>query len=227
MIDLVTVPPGECVVGSAGDDRFATDTERPAHKVRFEAPFGLGRFPVTVQAFSRFRPEHGGGEDPDWPVVNVGWHDCLAYCAWLGTAVSARVRLPTEAEWEFACRAGSSGPFSFGSSLSPDQANYLYDETGTAVGPGSRTAVGSYPLNAFGLGDMHGNVCEWVQDTWTPGYAERDRAAPNSGSAPPPRVIRGGAWDYLPRLLRSAWRDSLPPSTRRDNVGFRVAVDLE
>ncbi|MDB6073602.1 MAG: hypothetical protein JWO89_1242, partial [Verrucomicrobiaceae bacterium] len=123
-----------------------------------------------------------------------------------------------EVEWEYACRAGSATIFAFGEALESPQANYLYDEHGFKVGPGSRTLPRSYPPNAFGLEDMHGNVCEWVADAWRPSYV----ASPEDSL----RVIRGGAWDYMPRLLRSAWRDSAPPKTMRDNLGFRVAFDF-
>ena len=112
-----------------------------------------------------------------------------------------------------------------GDEITPADANFLYAEHGERIGPGVRTPVGRYAANAFGLCDLHGNVCEWVEDVWHAGYA----GAPADGAAwvtdgdPDRRVIRGGAWDYLPRLLRSAWRDSLPATQRRDNVGFRIA----
>ncbi len=96
------------------------------------------------------------------------------------------------------------------------------------VGRGHRTERGVFPPNAFGLFDMHGNVCEWVQDTWHPDYlgAPNDSSAWIQGGRRGWRGIRGGAWDYLPRLLRTSWRDALPETIRRDNVGFRVACDL-
>jgi formylglycine-generating enzyme required for sulfatase activity len=213
-------------MGEAADDKFVTDTERPAHRVRIARRFALGRMPVTVGAYREFAPGHAPGEDPDWPVVQVSWDEARAYCAWLARGTGEPFRLPTEAEWEYACRAGSRTPFAVGAELGLGAANFLYSEEGNRVGPGARTPVGRYPANAFGLHDLHGNVCEWVEDAWHPGYA----GAPADGSAwtdpdgGDRRVIRGGAWDYLPRLLRSAWRDSLPRGRRRDNVGFRVAA---
>jgi formylglycine-generating enzyme required for sulfatase activity len=216
-------------MGENGDDRFATDTERPSHSVCVSRAFALGRFPVTTGEYRRFDPLHSPGDDPLLPVVNVSWDDAQGYCAWLGRETGEGFRLPTEAEWEFACRGGTNAPFATGDDITPADANFLYSEDGSRIGLGRRTPAGRYPANRFGLEDVHGNVCEWVEDAWHPHY----RGAPGDGSAwvlggdPRRRVIRGGAWDYLPRLLRSAWRDSLPREHRRDNVGFRVATDLE
>jgi formylglycine-generating enzyme required for sulfatase activity len=160
--------------------------------------------------------------------VDVSWLQAVDYCVWLAKQAGRPYRLPSEAEWEYACRAGSTSPFSIGNTITSEDANFLYDENGKRVGLGHSTPVGSYALNAFGLGDMHGNVCEWVSDCWCPNY----QSAPSDGSPwleaaeTDHRVIRGGAWDYLPRLLRSTWRDSLPQTIRRDNVGFRVALTL-
>jgi len=225
---LVRLPPGSFVMGGAGDDRFVTDTERPAHRVTIARPFALGYFPVTSAEYGFFGPAPELPGEPDWPVVNVSWDDARAYCARLGEATGDAFRLPTEAEWEYACRAGSRSPFAGGDELTVGDANFLFAEDGQRVGPGRRTPAGRYPPNAFGLHDLHGNVCEWVEDAWHPHYAE----APDDGSAwldrgdAGRRVIRGGAWDYLPRLLRSAWRDSLPRGQRRDNVGFRLALTI-
>jgi formylglycine-generating enzyme required for sulfatase activity len=224
---IVEVPAGEFLMGASANDKFTNDTERPPHLVRI-ARFGIGMFPVTTGEFRAFRPDHSIDEEEDpLPVVNVSWHDARAYCKWLSDATGRPFRLPTEAEWEYACRAGTQSPFFHGPDISTEEANFLYDEHGERTGRGSRTPAGNYAPNAFGLLDMHGNVCEWCEDSWHLNY----HGAPSDGSAwigsaDDLRVIRGGAWDYLPRLLRSSWRDALPPETRRDNVGFRVAVDL-
>jgi formylglycine-generating enzyme required for sulfatase activity len=220
-LDLVAIPAGEFSIGEAGEDKFANDTERPRTLVRCGG-FLLGRAPVTVGEYRRFRPEHEPGAPEDWPVAGVSWLEAAAYCAWLGEGF----RLPTEAEWEYACRAGTTTPFFCGDEITPEQANYLYAEDGHKVGPGHRTPVGSYPANGFGLLDMAGNVNEWTADRWHPSHVDRpiDTAAREDG-APGTRVLRGGSWDYLPRLLRSCWRDWLSETTRRDNVGFRVARD--
>jgi formylglycine-generating enzyme required for sulfatase activity len=242
---LVELPPGSFIMGETGDDKFATDTERPAHVVTIARPFALGLFPVTVGEYRAFAPRHAPDDDPAWPVVNVSWHDAQDYCAWLRSATRQRFRLPSESEWEYACRAGARAPFAQGGDITPREANFLYSEEGRRIGPGRRTPAGRYPPNRFGLCDLIGNVCEWVEDAWHPSYD----GAPVDGSAwltagsstrltagsstrltagdPRRSVIRGGAWDYLPRLLRSAWRDSLPRTHGRDNTGFRVALTVE
>ena len=155
-------------MGENAEDKFANDTERPLHQVIFAAPFALGKFPVTVEEYRRFRPAHSPEEPADWPVVRVSWQDATDYCHWLTEKRGQRFRLPTEPEWEFACRAGTRTPFAVGDEIALTQANYLYDEAGRQIGAGKRTAVGSYPPNAFGLHDLHGNVCEWVADSWHP-----------------------------------------------------------
>jgi formylglycine-generating enzyme required for sulfatase activity len=225
---LVALAPGAFTMGGAADDKFVTDTERPAHAVTIARAFALGRFPVTVGEYRDFCPRHAPDDDPAWPVAGMSWDEARAYCAWRGAEAARALRLPTEAEWEYACRAGSGAPFAGGDELATAAANFLYAEDGQRIGPGRRTAEGDYPANAFGLQDLHGNVCEWVEDAWHPGYggAPADGTAWTEGGDPDRRVIRGGAWDYLPRLLRSAWRDALPRGQRRDNVGFRLALTL-
>lgn len=218
MIDipkLITIPSGSFIMGTGADDRFANSTERPAHEVVLSRPFAVGKFPVTEAQWSGFK---GAGPVSPLPVVRVSWFDAQQYVEWLREQTNRPFRLLTENEWEYCCRAGSTTIFATGDDLAPTQANYLYDELGFKIGPGTRTPPGAYPVNAFGLEDMHGNVCEWVADAWCPSYSE-----PTVETA---RVIRGGAWDYLPRLLRSAWRDSAAPDVKRDNLGFRIACDL-
>ena len=242
---LVELPPGNFIMGGTDHDKFVTDTERPTHRVTFAHRFALGRFPVTVGEYRAFAPRHAPDDDPDWPVVNVSWDDAQAFCAWLASIAGQPFRLPSEAEWEYACRAGTRASFVNRDEITPDDANFLYSEEGRRIGPGQRTPAGRYAPNAFGLYDLLGNVCEWVEDVWHPNYA----GAPTNGSAwlavrggEPGRTtggstelttgkldyrtIRGGAWDYLPRLLRSAWRDSLPRTHHRDNTGFRVALTI-
>jgi formylglycine-generating enzyme required for sulfatase activity len=223
---MVELPAGEFVMGENPGDKYANDTERPAHQVRFPGGFALGRFPVTVGEFRKFHHEHAPEEADDLPVVRVNWHDATAYCGWLTAFTGREYRLASEAEWEYACRAGTRNPFAVGDEITTRQANFLYDETGTRIGPGRRTPVGSYPPNQFGLHDLHGNVGEWVGDSWHPNYL----GAPGGGRAwydaeNRRRVVRGGAWDYLPRLLRCSWRDWRLAEERADNIGFRVASD--
>jgi formylglycine-generating enzyme required for sulfatase activity len=212
--DMITIPAGRFIMGTAGENRFANSTEHPAHEVVIDKPFAVSRFPITEAQWSAF----AGEQSSSLPVVRVSWWDAMMYVGWLCAQAGIPYRLLTEAEWEYACRAGSTTIFSVGDTLQPEHANYFYDEYGLKVGPGHRTPLSSYPPNAFGLEDMHGNVCEWVADAWRPSYD----AAPDEAH----RVIRGGTWDYMPRLLRSAWRDFATPDTKRDNLGFRIACDL-
>jgi formylglycine-generating enzyme required for sulfatase activity len=211
---LLSLPGGTFLMGENNNDKFANDTERPRHCMTV-APFRLGRAPVTIGEFRQFRPGHETGLPCEWPAAMVSWADAEAYCGWLGP----EFRLPSEAEWEYAARAGCQGPYPWGDTILPDQANFLHTEQGIKIGPGQRTPAGSYPANAFGLYDMLGNVCEWTQDLWRADYNSRPRPGESR------RVLRGGAWDYLPRLLRCSWRDALDPATHRDNVGFRIAAN--
>jgi formylglycine-generating enzyme required for sulfatase activity len=224
---MVEIPAGEFVMGENFADKFANDTERPAHCVNFSTNFALSSTPVTVGQYRQFDLAHAINEADELPVVHVNWHDAVGYCHWLSERTGRNYYLPREAGWEYACRAGSRTPFSFGDEISPSQANYLYDETGLRVGLGRRTPVGSFPANAFGLFDLHGNVCEWVADAWHPNYlgAPVDGQSWTEAAGGFRRMIRGGAWDYLPRLLRSAWRDWRPADFRADNIGFRVVAD--
>src|SRR5882724_1588301 len=222
MIDL---PRGEFFMGENAGDKFANGTERPAHRVKFSKNFALGKFPVTVGEFRQFRPSHLSDDKNDLPVASVSWRDAIAYCDWLTEQTNRIYRLPSEAEWEFACRGGLQTPFSCGDEITIADANFLYDENGLRTGIGRRTPVGNYPPNKFGFHDFHGNVCEWIADNWHPNYF----GAPCDGSVwigneNNHRVIRGGAWDYLPRLLRSPWRDWRDEDFRADNLGFRVAT---
>lgn len=223
---MVAVRADEFVMGESAGDKFANDTERPAHAVRFRDGFVLGKFPVTVGEFRQFQPDHSPEDENDLPVVNVTWRDAVAYCDWLSGGSDHKYRLPSEAEWEFACRGGSTGLFSGGADITVADANFLYDENGAKIGIGRRTTVGRYAANRFGFYDFHGNVCEWVTDTWHKNYAD----APKDGlpwvqSEDRRRVIRGGAWDYLPRLLRCSWRDWRNEDFYADNLGFRIAAD--
>lgn len=221
---MIEVSAGEFIMGENEGDKFANDTERPAHRVSVPA-FAMGKFPVTVREFRKFREEHSHGDPENFPVVRVSWGDAAAYCEWLSGEAGRAYRLPSEAEWEFACRAGSRTPFSCGDELTLMDANFLYDENGTRIGLAQRTPIATYSANGLGLHDMHGNVCEWIADGWHPNYC----GAPADGSAwlsvtESRRVIRGGAWDYLPRLLRSSWRDWRFANQLADNIGFRVAT---
>ena len=223
-LDFVTLPAGRFAMGENDEDKYTNDTERPRHIVSIPS-FRLLRTPVIIGDYQLFRPEHERGFPAEWPVVNVSWEDARAYCEWLGP----EYRLPTEAEWEFAARAGTQTPYPFGGVMDTSHANYYYDEQGNRVGPGVRTPVGMYPKNKYGIADLLGNVCEWVEDGWIPDYYEapEDGSARTTATSEPKRALRGGAWDYLPRLLRVSWRDGYPQHKYRDNLGFRIATTTE
>jgi len=221
---FVRIPAGRFLMGGGGDDKFVSAVELPQREVDV-AGFLLARVPVTEADWARYRGESAPTHyrSSPLPLVRVGWHEANAYTDWLSDTLEMSCRLPTEAEWEYACRAGSRAIFPFGEDISPELANYLYDESGLRIGIGQRAPVSCYPPNAFGLYDMSGNICEWTADPWVPIH---DRAGSGDTPDPDKRTIRGGAWDHLPRLLRSSWRDWAPAEACYDNLGFRVAADL-
>lgn len=230
--DWVCVPKGVFLMGGIDEDKFVNAVELPQHQVVFKETFAIGIKPVTCSEWYAMMGVFPVGnqiyECEDLPVVNVTYSEVLAYLRELSATFGKIFRLPSESEWEFACRAGSSAVFCNSNSLAPADANYFYDENGAEVGAGRLMAAGSFPANAFGIHDLHGNVCEWTADTWHPNYA----GAPPDGSAwviggkQQCRTIRGGAWDHLPRVLRASWRDWAPEQSRWDNLGFRIAFTI-
>ena len=187
----------------------------------------LKQDPLGTEGDSRFRGE-------DRPVVNVSWHDAMEFCRRLRKRTGKSYTLPSEAQWEYACRAGTTTPFHFGATISPQLANYNAT-TSYAGGPageyrGQTTDVASFPANAWGLHDMHGNVWEWCLDHWHGSYAEGDEEAPTDGSAwiekndaeNQSRLLRGGSWNDIPRFCRSAYRHLNHPDNANGNLGFRV-----
>ncbi len=223
---LVLIPAGAFRMGSPQDEPHRCDDESFPRLVRIDKPFYLGVFPVTQREYEAvmkdnpafFQRKAGGG--PDHPVEQVNWDDAGAFCRQLsGLAEEQKegrvYRLPTEAEWEYACRAGTDTPFSFGTALSAAEANF--DGTrpygDAAAGPFVRrtTRVGSFAANAWGLYDMHGNVWEWCADWYTP---TRHRA------------LRGGSWNNSGHLCRSARRQKYAPDFRAENLGFRVVMEV-
>jgi formylglycine-generating enzyme required for sulfatase activity len=229
LLPMVAIPPGVFPMGGMEDDKFVSEVELPVREVVVEKGFSISAAPVTREQWMEVMGSLPSGNDPGLsdkvPVVCIGFADAQAFCRELGS----NCRLPSEAEWEYACRAGSGTVFPHGSDMSTDDANYLYDELGFQVGKGRMMPVGSYGCNGFGLYDMIGNVCEWVADTWHAGYrdAPRGTAPWVAGGKAGCRVIRGGGWDHLPRVLRASWRDWAPESARWDNLGFRVVEDFK
>ncbi len=241
---LVAIPPGRFLMGAPEGEEGTRDNERPQHEVSIDYAFALGQNAVTfaewdtaLVAGARLEtPSDQGWGRGDRPVINVSWNDAEAYLAWLNDRLGLMgqpdaYRLPSEAEWEYACRAGTVTPFSFGKTITPQQANYDGNSTygGGPKGVFHETTipVGSYPANAFGLYDMHGNVWEWCADAWHKSYegAPADGSVLMGGDASR-RVLRGGSWGGNPHLLRSANRSRDLPSIRTRNRGFRVARTL-
>ena len=221
-----------------GEEGRDTD-EGPVHRVTIGEPFAVGVYEVTFTEWDACRGDGGCAHNPHdsgWgrgrrPVIDVSWTDARKYVAWLSRKTGKRYRLLSESEWEYVARAGTTTPFHYGSTVSTEQANYngnFIHGSGRKSRYRARTVpVGSFPANAFGLHDVHGNVSEWVADCWNAGYA----GAPSDGSAwvrgdCSRRVLRGGSWSRSPRGMRSAYRQWFPSGNRDSDVGFRVARTL-
>ena len=239
--EMVVVPAGSFLMGSPISEKKRDDDEGPVHRVTIPQPFAVGRYEVTFDQWDACVADGGCSHVPDdygWgrgnrPVINVSWHDAGEYVDWLSHKTGKRYRLLSEAEWEYAARAGTRGPFHFGETISTDQANYngnLHLDGSFAGGLNrARTvSVGSFPGNAFGLHDVHGNVWELVEDCLHGSYdgAPSDGSAWTSGGDCDYRVLRGGSWSSLPWGLRSAFRGWGEAGFRYYDYGFRVARTL-
>ena len=225
--EMVEIPGGSFRMGCVSG-RDCYDREQPVHEVRVEA-FELSKYEVTFEEYDRFTSATGRerADDNGWgrgrrPVIIVSWEDAVAYTQWLSQQTGERYRLPTEAEWEYAARAGTVTKYSWGNEIGRNRANC--DRCGSQWDVQQTAPVGSFAPNGWGLHDMHGNVREWVQDCWNGNYqgAPSDGSAWESGDCSQ-RVLRGGSWFYFPRNLRSAIRYRITASFRSNNNGFRVA----
>ncbi|MFN7255598.1 MAG: SUMF1/EgtB/PvdO family nonheme iron enzyme [Microcystis sp.] len=224
-LEMVSLPAGEFIMGSPDSDPDASDDEKPQHQVQVNS-FAIGKYPVTqaqYQAVMGTNPSHFKN-NPQNPVEKVSWNDAQAFCQKLSQITGKTYRLPTEAEWEYACRGGTTTRFYFG-----DDANQLGDYAWYEGNSGGTThPVGQKKPNAWGLHDMSGNVWEWCEDNWHDNYI----GAPTDGSAwfikndnrsQSPKCLRGGSWNHYPNLCRSASRGGLNPDIVINNFGFRVA----
>jgi formylglycine-generating enzyme required for sulfatase activity len=224
--EMMVIPAGQFMMGSPATEVGRYSNEGPQRAVALRAPLAVGVFEVTFAEWDAcsaagactHRPHDQGWGRGRQPVVNVSWDDTHQFLRWLSARTGRQYRLLTEAEWEFAARAGSSRPFTTGSAINETLANYGNNLARTRP-------VGSYQPNAFGLFDMHGNVWEWVQDCLERSYANAPSDAAEavivSGCAW--RVVRGGSWSNAPQFLRSAMRHGVATGNRADNIGFRVA----
>jgi uncharacterized protein (TIGR02996 family) len=226
------IPPGTFLMGSPPEEpeRFE---EEMLHDVAVTQGFYLGIHAVTQaqwQAVMGNNPSYFKGKKR--PVEMVSWDDCQAFCTKLSERDGKRYGLPSEAEWEYACRAGTTTPFHFGETISTDQANYNgnypYDKGTKGVYRRRTTSAGSFPPNAWGLFDMHGNVWEWCQDEYrsyedlnTKGVLDTENIDYSA------RVLRGGSWNNSAWSCRAAHRNGSAPGDRYDYIGFRVAFRLD
>ncbi|MBL8890260.1 MAG: SUMF1/EgtB/PvdO family nonheme iron enzyme, partial [Planctomycetaceae bacterium] len=227
------IPPGEFMMGAGPGEYGASDDERPQHRVQLTKPFYLGIYPVTQAEYQKLL-----GTNPSrftragsLPVEQVSWDDAQEFLTALNRKESGKTyRLPTEAQWEYACRAGTTTPFSLGKELNSRQANCDGNNPyGTNIKE-KTTPVGEYGANPFGIFDQHGNVWEWCQDWYGSDYYQQfanqiavDPTGPASGSS---RCLRGGSWNYVTDSCRSGCRYYDGPSYRRYDVGFRVLLEL-
>ena len=251
-LDMMQILGGAFLMGSLPDELDNYSTEQPQHEVTVPS-FFMARTPITqsqwraVAAYSEvesdLNPEPSSFKGDNRPVEQVNWDDATEFCRRLSQQTDRTYRLPSEAEWEYACRAGTPTPFHFGETLSDELANYCAQDReidGTlykgAYGRGilgqyreETTEVGQFPANPFGLFDMHGNVWEWCEDDWHDSY----QGAPSDGTpwldterTEARRLLRGGSWNYDPWYCRSACRYGSTRDIRVNDVGFRVCCVL-
>jgi formylglycine-generating enzyme required for sulfatase activity len=243
-LEMVAIPGGTFLMGSSTNEKDSYEDERPQHEVTVP-PFAMGKYPITqsqwraiaertdlkVEKDLDLNPAHFK-DRPDSdrrPVEQVNWYDAVEFCVRLSKLTVREYRLPSEAEWEYACRARTTTPFYFGETITGELANYIASNTyaGEAKGKYRKetTPVGQFPANAFGLYDMHGNVWEWCADTWHDNYdgAPTDGSVWRENGNDNRSPLRGGSWFYFPFLCRSACRNFY---FRRDYIsfscGFRV-----
>jgi formylglycine-generating enzyme required for sulfatase activity len=235
-LEMVAIPPGEFMMGSPETEGWLSN-ERPQHRVRIGYGFYMGKFEVTQ---SQWRAVMGSNPSnfkdcDECPVEQVSWDDAVEFCRKLSARTGREYRLPSEAEWEYAARAGTTTPFAFGETITPEVVNYdsNYPYASAAKGAYRQKTVPGGSLgvaNAFGLYDMHGNVWEWCQDWYHDSYAAIAGDAPTDGSAWPSggeqkvRVLRGGSWFNDADFARSAYRGRSTPDFRFSYGGFRVVA---
>ena len=221
------IPAGTFQMGSSSGGK----SERPVRTVNIDMPFDLAKTEVTFEQYDAFatatgrpRPDDSRGGRGNLPVINVDFEDARAYVVWLGVMTGRTCRLPSEAEWEYACRAGTTTPFHFGDELTVKQANVKRGHANTNII--NTREVASYPANAWQLHDMHGNVYEWVEDCWHENYEgaprnSKARSEVDQGDCSD-RVFRGGAWNFDQSFARCAARQSNHPNFQGWKLGFRV-----
>ncbi len=241
-LEMVAIPSGKFMMGSPESEPDRLPDESPQHEVTIQQPFFIGKYPVTQaqwrviantpQIERKLNPKPSRFNGDNLPVEQVSWEEAVEFCQRLSRETGRDYRLPTEAEWEYACRAGTTTPFYFGKTITGKLANYnsgvTYFQERKVKSKGAITSVGDFPPNAFGLYDLHGNVWEWCLDRSHGNY----EGAPIDGSAwlsdedNVRHAVRGGSWYSFPRFCRSASRYILPPDDRDFSFGFRVVCDI-
>jgi len=231
-LEMVWIPPGTFVMGSPANEAGREDDETQ-HTVTITRGFWMGKYEITQAQCERLTDTKSSyfTGDPDLPLENISWEGCMVLLESLNRRTrGGGFRLPTEAEWEYACRAGSTTPFHFGQTISTDQANYngnfTYGKSRKGMFRDKTTPVGSFPPNAWGLHDMHGNVGEWCWDWYEDDFYDRGPDHdPKNSSGGEYRVIRGGNWMDDPAECRSAKRRYADPTDWDSYVGVRVVLD--
>ena len=241
VLPMVYVPQGKFIMGASSQEKGSSDRERPPHRVKVQ-DFFIGQYPITqaqwrkvaripqVERELKSNPSHFKGDHR--PVESVSWLEAKEFCARLSAHTGRQYRLPTEAEWEYACRSNTQSPFAYGATLTSKLADYASTypyalEIGAAYRK-ETTNVGSFMPNAFGIYDLHGNVREWCADSWHENYhgAPNNSKAWNKGSNKAWRTLRGGSWANKPSHCRSAHRSGYPEDLLNRAIGFRVAMDF-
>jgi len=218
-LEMVLIPAGTFMMGSpeSEEDRYSNETQ---HKVTLTKPFYLGKFTITQEQWKLLMRKSPGGwslpKGDHLPITYLSWVDCQEFIKKLNASTKGGYRLPTEAEWEYACRAGTKTMYSFGDEITPNNANYDDSDKGKPV------TGGSYKPNAFGLYDMHGNVWEWCEE-WFGDYPTGEVTDPQGPPIGESRILRGGSFDFSGSFARSAMRSNLKQGGRIQGSSFRLA----
>ena len=238
---FVLIPAGKFMMGSPATEKDRQDDEGPPHDVRITKPFYMGIYTVTQEQYVQVmgtNPSTFTGEAN--PVDTVTWDEAAEFCGRLSNKTGRRVTLPTEAQWEYACRAGTTTAFNTGEHLTHDQASFSHPGQGSLVrtpilnetiylpkDPGKTMRVGHFAPNSFGLYDMHGNVREWCRDWYADDfYARSPKSDPVCLAEGRMRVMRGGSWFWLQGYCRSAMRFGASLQAPHTDLGFRVVVEV-
>ena len=215
-LEMVLVPAGKFMMGSPKKEVGRYDDETQ-HEVTLTKSFYMGKYEVTQEQWESVMGVNSSySKNAKYPVTNVSWEDCQEFIKKLNSKTAGGYRLPSEAEWEYACRAGTSTAYSFGAKITPKDANY------GDSGIGKPVEVGSYKPNNFGLYDMHGNGWEWCED-WFEDYPAGAVTDPKGPKKEYTRVLRGGSFGHDGSGARSSGRNDFSPATRAQVAGFRLA----